>query len=170
VADPAIFGRCLAATADAGTGVSPGDAPAAEIVYDRTDPIARSIAERLVALSTINGGQALGPARLALSVGGERLSTRDLSRPAFAASLESRSSIAYVLSLPVGGAGLCAGIAELSRAAPWLASKEGAEQILPLVDVRSALLVRQGAPRLVIGAGGNVLVAPAARPFVSKEP
>jgi len=92
------------------------------IVYPRDDAVARSLAERLVA---ILGGRAT-------AVG--------LAPNAFASALTSGSEQAYVLPLPRATRDRCRSIAELFGTTTWL-GVQGA--IVPLVDTRLRAVVRR---------------------------
>jgi hypothetical protein len=99
------------------------------IVYPSGDPVARDLAERMVALA---GDRTL----LARSVAPSELSTR----------LRNGSDRAYLLALPRNALVPCRDLAELPPGAT----------ILPLVDTRSSAVVRRGSPPLTVEWDGAI--------------
>src|SRR5690606_162589 len=102
---------------------APRSRPARRIAYERDDPIARAIAERLVA---IDGTVSAAP----------------LDADTLAAALAAGSDAVYIVRLPItaDAANPCAPLPPLPSAA----------MIVPLVETRAHALVRAGTPALVI--------------------
>jgi hypothetical protein len=114
-------------------GGKAGAKPASDrIAYQRGDEIARSLAERLVAL-----------------VGSEiRLSTVSLDQVGFAAALRAGTERAYVVAVPRQTLAPCREAADLP----------GNPQIQPLIDSRAHAIIRRGAPPLSIEWDGTIRV------------
>jgi hypothetical protein len=113
--------------------VSPGaPATAARIAYVRGDEVARSLAERLVALVET----------------GTQLRTVGLDQSQFAAALREGAERAYVVALPRQTLSPCRETAQLPRNA----------RIEPLIDSRAHAIVRKGAPPLSVEWDGTIRV------------
>lgn len=108
--------------APASLGPPRGGRGAARTVYPRGDPVARDLANRLVALS---GGGAVASG---------------LSPDAFAAALREGAAAAYVLALPRRPLDSCLALQALIARAPWLEPRA----VVPLVDVRRRVIARRG--------------------------
>ncbi len=103
--------------------VSPAAAAApSRIVYRRDDPIARAIAERLVAVSP-------------------RTTAAPMTPPELERSLRAGLELAYVVDVPRESLIPCAAAATLASNAPWLDLARG--DLVPLVDVRERAIVRR---------------------------
>ena len=104
--------------------------PAGDVVYPRGDPVARGLAERLVAMA--------GPGHSARAVPDGDL----------AAALERGAASGYVVSLPRRPLLPCAELAA------W---PEGAT-VLPLLETRPTAIVRAGTPALTVDYDGGLLL------------
>jgi hypothetical protein len=107
---------------------APAPAATARVAYPRDEPVARALAERVVA---VIGGQAI-------AVG--------LAPNAFASDLKSGGAVAYVFPLPRQSHDRCRDMQRLLASASWLGAS-GA--VLPLIDTRLRAVVRRG--RLNVG-------------------
>ena len=96
------------------------------VVYVRDDPIARGLAERLVAIEPHSVAVGLAP--------------ND-----FARSLREGAEVAYVIDLPRRSFSSCVDFNDLRSRAPWLASAADVDaKLVPLIDTReTALLTRR---------------------------
>jgi len=117
---------CAVGSPPASASLPPGNA----IVFAQGDPIARDLADRLVALSPD------GPARRAVG----------LQPDAVAARLVAHSGDWLIVALPRTALDPCAAWRDLAARAPWLRPSG----IAPLVDVRRRMLLRRGGARLSI--------------------
>lgn len=106
------------------------------VVYRNDDPIARGLAERLVALDARSVSAGLAP--------------ND-----FAHTLRDGGELAYVLDVPRVSLSSCRDVNELWSAAPWLASRaDPGAQLVPLIDTReTAILSRTRASPTVDWSG-----------------
>jgi hypothetical protein len=107
------------------------------IAYPRGDPVARDVANRLVALA--------GPATASA-----------LAADALAGELRSPRSAAYVLALPRGVLDPCLATEQLAARIPWL----DPGRVTPLLDVRRQAVLRGGRPALSLEWDGTLRVEP----------
>jgi hypothetical protein len=151
--------RCALPEAGAGANVS---ARSRRVVYPASDPVARSLAERLVAL-------ALAPERPESSwlaerapelTSGARISAAGVDEAVFDEALRSGRDVAYVFPVARGVRSTTCDLAEAAAArAPWLQRNGGAAAgrgaaVLPLVEVRSTLVVRDGVTGVSVDGRG----------------
>jgi len=125
--------------------VEPVQAPrSSRVVYPRDEPIARALAERLVAL--------VGAGTVAIG----------LAPNAFALALRSGTELAYIFPLQRIPVDRCAALIELSAAAPWLA-KTSSEQVAvtPLVETRLRAVFRRHRLNLSFTPDSSVTITPA---------
>jgi hypothetical protein len=129
-----------------------GGAPAGRrrVVYPRDDAAARALAERLVARAESDLSVLLG---LPAAPSGTTVTAAGLDPDAFARALAEPDDLGLILPLFHHGAAECLPVTGLP--AGW-------GLIEPLVETRSHLLVRPGAPRVVRDRDG-VVIDPAAR-------
>lgn len=126
--------RGCPATAD----VEPRPAPIRHrVAYERGDPTAQELADRLVALGAL----------------GSRVVAAGLSPREFATARQAGNEWAYVVSLPRQVLDSC-------RAARRLLPADFAAGLVPLVDVRSHAVVRRGTGRLTVDFDGALRLAP----------
>jgi hypothetical protein len=110
------------------------------IVYRADDPVARSLAERLVAIGRRATAAALAPADFdrALRIGGE---------------------LAYVVSLPRSPLTPCHELAALLSSAPWLANGGRLDDLVfPLVDTRERAVVKRDHASAIIEWDGALRI------------
>lgn len=125
-----------------------------QIGYEVDDPIARAIAERIVALAAA-GTQ--GHSEIAAVLPGLRpdVQARGISRPTF------EEAFAYIVALPLTVADPCVERLRLIERVHWLLPAEDHldRAIVPLVEARRYAIFRNGAPPLAADCFGNVRVA-----------
>jgi len=121
------------------------------ILYPNTDPVARDMAERIMALESpgtwiIPGIMASGKAK-------------GVTPEAFVRSLAAGDEAAYVIPLPRNPADPCHAVSILLGRARWLAGlRENLKYALfPLVDTRRHVIVRDGRVGLMLDFYGNVM-------------
>ena len=103
------------------------------IAYPRADPVARALAERLVALAATAG-----------------LTARGLTADSLARSLRLGAARAFVIG---------AAAHELVPCRPLAAWPDSA-RVIPLIETRAQAVLRRGTPALVSDWDGTVRVAP----------
>jgi hypothetical protein len=135
------------------------------ILYDTSDPIARDLAERIVALASRGTDVSREAAAVAAAVPGlvgdgdrpvaEGLATRELSQRLWAGG-----DFAYVVSIPRLPPEPCYGARRLLNQAPWLVGGgvDLSRALVPLVDTRLHVIAREGMFGLVMDGYGNMLV------------
>lgn len=116
------------------------------IAYDRTDPTARALAERLAAVAAMGDrGGAGGADRLVpatVLAAGSRVTAVGLAPAELANALRDGVTLAYVIAVPVRVRSPCLAWDRLVRRAPWLdqTGAAGSAGIVPLVETRWTLL------------------------------
>jgi hypothetical protein len=132
------------------------------VAHDRADPVARALAERVVAMagmpSTRDDAGVLLPAPLRAS--SASLTTAGLVAGELARSLREGTDAAWIVGLPLDPHAPCFARARLVATAPWLALPDSG-RIVPLIDTRLHALLRasrvglaatgDGTPRLLFG-------------------
>ncbi|MFQ6104649.1 MAG: ABC transporter substrate-binding protein [Candidatus Glassbacteria bacterium] len=118
------------------------------IIYDTKDPVARDLAERIVALAAADPTASLEAAALALAVPGlasdtPRTIAEGVTDRELALSLRDGDDFAYVVAIPRRPADPCYEARKLINRAQWLASWEGdlTTVLVPLVDTRRYVIV-----------------------------
>lgn len=141
---------------------------AAEIAYDRADPTARALAERLAAVAAMSERGANDASALlgALRGVGSRARAVGLSSAAFADALRTGVSLAYVFDVPARVPGPCLAWDRFLRRAPWIVEPGGslAGTIVPLVETRWTVLHRPDRLGLGLEWDGTLVLAPLATP------
>jgi hypothetical protein len=133
-AEPPFWWDGLACGAPGSPPSPSSEAASAAVVYPREDPVARALAERLVALSDRPGVLARG-----------------LSPAALADALRAGRERAYVLALPRTALVPCREMtAWPSRSA-----------VVPLIETRAVAIARRGIPRLTVEYDGGLRPAEA---------
>lgn len=132
-------GRCpgVATRASEATGQS------SRIVYDESDPVARDLAARLVALAA--------PTVIAHPAAAE----------AFAGLVRRGEDLGYILALPLRVFDDCRAVEHLQALAPWRSPQAA---IVPLLEVRPRAVVRRGAAASIVDWDGTVRVGAGAWP------
>lgn len=145
--------------------VSGAESGRRRIVYNRDDPAARDLAERMVALAVSTGSDvqpsdALSFLRFELFEADAGLVAAGLRPEEFAAALDAGDESAYLLALPRRVLDPCQQVQALVAAAGWLAASELelSPVLVPLVDTRSRAIVRRGLSGVVASWGGTVFL------------
>jgi hypothetical protein len=107
------------------------------VVYRVDDPVARTLAERLVALDRIGVVHDLFS-------GADRPTAQGLPPRDFDAALAAGTRRAYVLHADLHVYDPCVRMSEWLRAIPWAAARSLREVVLPLVETRGWALVAEG--------------------------
>ena len=124
------------AAGPAATGASP-PAPMPErsprILYDGDDPVAGSLAARLVALAASHPGRLRGVAP-DLAAAGAALGAAGVARARLVQEIAARRALAFVIAVPARAAGAC----------DALESGRGDITVIPLVETRARVIARRG--------------------------
>lgn len=152
---PEARDRCGPDTSIAGgiQASSPGTNAPERIAYDRSDPVAGSLAGRIVALTSArpsDGNRFLDA--LLPGARGRKLQPLPLRDTDLFAALTRADDTAFVIALDRSTG--CAGIAMLLERAPWLTGSA----VVPLVDTRQRALVRRGRAHMAIEWDGSLLL------------
>ncbi|HSA56246.1 MAG TPA: ABC transporter substrate-binding protein [Gemmatimonadaceae bacterium] len=118
------------------------------VAYDRTDPVAQALAERIAAVTAMGGrGEESGANALippSLLAAGSRVTAVGLPSAEFASALRDGATLAFVLAVPVRELAPCVAQDRILRRAPWLGaaglSVTGA--VVPLVETHWTALHR----------------------------
>jgi hypothetical protein len=135
------------------------------IVYEADDPVARDLAERIVALAVGGPRVASEAASLADAVpglGGRAVNVlaEGLGPVQLKESLRDGNDFAYVLSLPLDPLDTCYELRSLVERVQWLAVEDVdlSTAVLPLVDTRRQVVARSGRVGLSVDFDGTVFV------------
>jgi hypothetical protein len=154
--------RCTAP----GTPTPRSGRTSSRVVYRRDEPVARALAERLVALAASGGDSSLTVLAPELMRVGARATAVALTPNELDAALRSGSELAFVVAVPLRTGAPCRAVEHLLAAAPWLgrdsAGGDVAGTIAPLVDTRPHAIVRRDRLTLVITWDSTVTVSTAA--------
>ncbi|MCZ6766437.1 MAG: hypothetical protein O7D32_05845, partial [bacterium] len=134
------------------------------IVYDERDPIARDLAERIVALASADPSLSADAAVVASAIpdlgDGSRVTAEGVSERTLAASLRAGVDFGYVVWVPIRPYDVCDEARILRERVPWLVTLEtglhGA--ILPLVETRPHAIVARDRIRVAVDWYGNILI------------
>jgi len=181
---PVEHGASESGSTDAPGAPAAGAGQEAGVVFPPGDPVARALAERLVALALAAGSGGAGAdagwlaeAAPALAAAGARARAVDPGSAArFAAALRAGGAAAYVVPLDlVGGGDSCELVAALVERAPWLgglgrgpaagapggagpADNNDAPRIAPLIETRPLLIVRRGIAGVAVDGSGTLVL------------
>jgi hypothetical protein len=135
------------------------------VVFRQGDPVARELAERVVALSADDSDGSGDAAALAsaipeLSQGTRRTVSTSLTGDEFESTLRYGNDFAYVLSVPRKALDPCFSARRLARSAEWLAVQELelSSMLIPLVDTRSHVIAGVELVGLSVDWDGTVLI------------
>jgi hypothetical protein len=131
------------------------------LVYDRTDPVARDLAERIVALSAADPASSSGAAALASAIPGARgMSVHPVTPATLNANLKRGDDFAYIVALPRRPADKCVAARRLIDRVRWLAHLDDDMPmgIIPLVDARMHAIVNHEKIGLAVDWYGNVTI------------
>jgi len=128
--------------------------PTPRVVYDATDPVARDLAERFVALAGASGPAATAFLDAVLPDRPRRAFERatGLTGEALARARFQGTDAGYILSVESRPLDPCHDTFALKDSVPW------ARTILPLVDTRLQAVVRRGRSGLTTDFDGSVLI------------
>jgi hypothetical protein len=142
------------------------DSEGVRILFESSDPVARSLAERIVALAAATPGsssEADAIAELLPGTGpiGNRFIAKAVTKREFNESLHAGKNFAYVISLPQRTSIPCFEAKELIDRAPWLAvlGTDFLDAIVPLVDTRAHVIARKNEFGLFVDWYGNLVIA-----------
>ena len=138
------------------------------IVYQRDEPVARALAERLVALAaTARGDSALALVAPELARGGARATTAGLAPNDFNAALRGGNELSFIVAVPIHATAPCGTIESLFAAAPWLGPDAAGRSIggsmSPLIDTRPRAIARQDRISLTFAWDNTLIVGPVPR-------
>ena len=169
-------GRCSVQTASLAAPdvrAVPDGGATARVVFPREEPVARALAERLVALAAIGrggaGDTALALLAPALLQAGARATAAALTRDDFRTALAAGRELAYVIPVPRRSLAPCSEIERLAARAPWfradptradLSSAVLSAAVVPLVDTRLHAVVRRDRLGLTMAWDSTVTVSP----------
>ena len=163
---PYWWGDLTACTASGAAGNSPSEQVQSRLTARSDQPVARALAERLVALAAMGRGGSdslltvLAPLGFAL---GPRSTAISLTPNDFAASLRSGTEVAYVVALPRYSVDPCVDAERVIAAAPWLArdlSRHGSlVTLVPLVETRLRAVVRRDWPGLTMTWDSTITIS-----------
>ncbi|HSG27795.1 MAG TPA: hypothetical protein VLA34_04885, partial [Candidatus Krumholzibacterium sp.] len=134
------------------------------IVCAADDRIARQLAERLVALASSVSGSSSDAASLVKAMPGLERGARPVAQSldpaAMAPRLRYGEDFAYIIGLPLVPVDPCCRAARLHRRAPWLngLGDRAPESILPLVETRPHLVVREGRVTVSVDILGRIMI------------
>ncbi len=151
---------CADSTATTTTRIGAGQNLPPRIMYDAKDPVARSIAERLVAIARRGAGNASdADARVLAQLIPEMnaAAARSLTAaPVDEYALRAGAALAFVIPAPARVLAPCDAQEHLRRSAEWLSGNS----LFPLVETRSFLITRTGAPAVVVDWDGTLRIQP----------
>jgi hypothetical protein len=159
------------------TPPKPAARTASRVVYQRGEPVARALAERLVALavSASSGGSAGTEDRAAslallapeLARAGARATAVGLAPDDFESALRTGGELAFVAPIPRHSLTPCGELQPLLALAPWLAGSSSpnaaanvAVTLTPLVDTRPLAVVRRDRLGLRVTWDSALVVSP----------
>ena len=135
------------------------------ILYDSSDPVARSLAERIVALAAANPGssseaEAITELLPGTGPAGNRFVAEGVTKGRFNVSFRAGDDFAYVISLPQRTPIPCFEARELISRAPWLAALgiDFFDAIVPLVDTRAHVIAKKDEFGLFVDWYGNLVI------------
>lgn len=159
-------GDCDGVSDEVRTG---GPSGTRRLLFDEDDPVARDLAERILALASRDPAISWEAAAIAAAIPG--LSGEGPSRVAdgvpdgeLERSLRHGDDFAYIIGVPCRPADPCFEVSELVRRAPWLAPPdvELADALVPLVDTRRYAIAMRDRFGLTVDWYGTVSIVPAA--------
>jgi hypothetical protein len=135
------------------------------VLFDSNDPVARGLAERIVALastdpSTSPEAAAITAAVPRLMIHAAGVIAEGVTRGELNMSLKDGEDFAYVISVPRRPPDPCYEARRLINRAPWIANVEDdfSKVIIPLVDTRRHVITGRDKVGLVVDWYGNILV------------
>lgn len=169
-------GLSCARTAPATQGMAPAmRLPGAlGVAFDRTDPVAQALAERVAAMTAMgsrgveSGTNALIPPSLLAA--GSRVTATGMPRAEFTSALHDGVTLAFVIAVPVRELAPCVAEDRILRRAPWLAAIGPAVTgaVIPLVETRWTVLHRHDQLGLRLQWDGTPVLVPSPVPARSR--
>jgi hypothetical protein len=141
------------------------------VLYDLTDPTARDLAERIVALASTD--PTTSPEAAAITAAVPRLIihasgvvAEGVTRGELNLSLKDGNDFAYVVSVPWQPSDPCYEARKLINRAQWIANVEAdfSKVIIPLVDTRPHVIANRDRVELVVDWYGNILIVNGIQP------
>ncbi|MCG6989153.1 MAG: ABC transporter substrate-binding protein [Gemmatimonadetes bacterium] len=137
------------------------------IAYPSGDPVARSLAERLVGLTDLGTAPPpwLAQAVPAVGAGSGSLVAATLDEPSLVRAMRDGSALAFVIPVPRAPGGPCvsASLGAGDDVAKWALSSASGLRVTPLLDVRSSAVVRSGITGIGIDGDGTLIFRPTER-------
>ncbi|NIO29768.1 MAG: hypothetical protein GTO29_14580 [Candidatus Latescibacteria bacterium] len=135
------------------------------ILYDSNDPIARDLAERIVALAATDPTVSPEARAIAFAVPGlgsdaPGVIAEGVTEGELLSSLLNGSDFAYIISIPRRPPDPCAEARKLISSAQWLANlgDDFSKALIPLVDTRLHVIAASGKIGLIADWYGNILL------------
>ncbi len=134
------------------------------ILYDEHDPIARDLAERIVALAgtdpTVSADAALLASAVPGLTDGVRVTAEGVSVRTMTSSLRVGLEFGYIVSVPIRPYDACDEATILRDRVPWIVTlKTGLRgALIPLVETRPHVIVVRDRARVTVDWYGNILL------------
>jgi hypothetical protein len=130
------------------------------IAYTAGDPVARSLAERLVGVlgDAAQAGLLHGIAPELTGSAGTPAMTAQPIRPT-----DPGEEVAYVIAIPHHTSSPCLDVSSLREVTPWIE----ASTLIPLIDTRPSVIARRGVPPLSVDWEGTLRIHPGGPPSQS---
>lgn len=170
-------GLSCARTAPATQGTRPAmRAPGAlGVAFDRTDPVAQALAERIAAVTAMGsrgaerGANALIPPSVLAA--GSRVTAVGLPSADFGSALRDGVTLAYVIAVPVRELAPCVARDRILRRAPWLgaAGPSVTGAVVPLIETHWTVLHRHDQLGLRLQWDGTPVLLPSSVPARSSR-
>lgn len=130
----------------------PRGSVAPRIAYRHDDPVARSIAERLVALAARPGDSVAAPLLGVTDANRNALVTAALPPAEFMRAVHDGREAAFVVSAPASPLAPCTAALALASAMPWRESADA--RVTPLIETGIWVIAREGAVGVTVDWGG----------------
>lgn len=135
------------------------------IVYDASDPVARDLAERIVALAATDPATSWEAAEIASAVpglvgGGSAVAAAGMTADQMRSILRAGDEFAYIISFPRRPPDPCFETSEFVRRAPWMMilGEKFTDALIPLVDTRPHVIANVEKAGLAVDWYSGILV------------
>lgn len=135
------------------------------ILYDAGDPVARDLAERIVAIALADPSRSPESAALVAAVpalleSAHHLVAEGVGGTTLSSHVRYGDGLAFVIAVPCRPADPCYEAQALLARAPWLSPRESdlSEAIVPLVDTSAYVIARKDRVTFVTDWHGNVFI------------
>ncbi len=135
------------------------------ILYDLNDPVARDLAERIVALAATDPAASPEAAAITSAVPGlsgdaPGIIAEGVTRGEMDSSLRDGDDFAYIIAIPRRPVDPCYEARRLINQARWLANLGGdfPEALIPLVDTRLHVIAKRDRVGLILDGYGDILI------------